>query len=77
MQEKEIIITGCKNCPCLQFLEEKSKDEMFSCGLQSNKTMTVPFTICFSDSKTPIYKPVTPFWCPLKKESVIIKFGRT
>lgn len=77
MQTKEITITGCKNCPCLQILEAKSKDEnKFCCGLQSNKTMTIPYTICFQETKTPVFKPITPFWCPIKKESITIKFER-
>jgi len=62
----ELIINGCNNCPACQF-NDASPNVSWSCGiLQNGKAIWAKEPYSFI--------PDTPDWCPIKKESVILKF---
>ena len=62
---KELIITGCHDCPMCDMNDMCSG---YSCrmikGIKEDKHI--------EDSKQ--FQPITPKWCPIKKQSIIFKF---
>lgn len=66
---KEIIIKGCKNCPVIDMNDFCPG---WQCHLEEKENNSDPYTIIQNDKK---YIPITPDWCPLKKQSILLKLS--
>ena len=75
MKTKEIKIPGCIDCP---FNYEFDMGPGYGCNLdfaiRGNEALTNPQKIQ-EDHKT--HRPITPDWCPLKKDNFLFKFEPT
>lgn len=60
---KTIIISGCKDCPLCDMNDMSSG---YSCKLPGSPDKTI--------KESDKYYPVTPEWCPIKKNDIIFKF---
>lgn len=63
---KKIIIKGCEDCPAV----DRSGWGGHTCNLEEKDNL-VPGTIIPEDKR---YIPITPDWCPLKKQPILLKF---
>jgi hypothetical protein len=60
----EIEVTSCRNC---KFCIENDMSNTYRCNIDvTNKNIYI----------NSMYRPITPSWCPLKKEDCIIKFKK-
>lgn len=62
---KEIKINGCFNCP---LCDMNDMGGGYSCRLEKYPNNQI-------DEDYEKFQPITPDWCPLKKESVEFKFS--
>lgn len=63
----KIKVTGCKDCP---FRESNDMDINYSCSVVKRIDNTV-YNVINPDEDT--WQPITPLWCPLKKEPITIE----
>jgi|WetSurMetagenome_2_1015567.scaffolds.fasta_scaffold263482_1 hypothetical protein len=60
-------ITGCKDCPCCNAFDMAIG---YECKLSDiEKTGEI--------KRSKVYNPITPKWCPLKKNDVILKLSKS
>ena len=61
MSKNEITVNGCSDCP---FCYEYDMGNGYGCKLESD-TKTI--------KQTKFFQPITPNWCPLKNQEVVVK----